>query len=366
MIGALIVSSVRKKQGCDLPMKYRPLGVSGLSVSEICLGTMTWGQQNSEAEAHAQMDMAVERGINFFDAAEMYPVPPRAETQGLTERYIGSWFKKTGRRADIVMATKIIGPEASNSWVRGGKTRFDRANIIAAVDDNLRRLQTDYIDLYQLHWPDRRANFFGRLGFEYDPAEQATPIEETLRALEEVVKAGKVRFIGLSNETAWGAMSFLREAERHGLPRVQSIQNPYNLLNRSYEIGLAEVSIREQCGLLAYSPLAMGVLSGKFEGGRVFPPETRLALFERFQRYQKPLGWKASERYVEIARRHGFDPAQMALAFVTRQPFVTANIIGATSLEQLKSNIDSAGLVLPAEVLAEIEAVHREIPNPCP
>lgn len=346
-------------------MLYRPLGDSGVNVSVICLGTMTWGEQNTKDEAFAQMDLALEHGVNFWDTAEMYPVPPRAETYATTERYIGDWFAQRGGRDKVVLATKIAGPGRDVEYVRGGP-RLNAAHIEAAVDASLQRLQTDYLDLYQLHWPERSTNFFGRLNYVHNADENPVAIEETLRGLENVIKAGKVRFVGVSNETAWGASHFLHLAKTLGLPRIQSIQNPYNLLNRTYEIGLAELSIRERCGLLAYSPLAMGVLSGKYDGGRVFPDQSRLKLFARFQRYQKPRAWAASEHYVALAKQYGLNPSQMALAFVNRQPFVTSNIIGATSIAQLVENIASIDITLPPDLLAALDALHADTPNPAP
>lgn len=343
-------------------MHYRPLGQTGLEVSLICLGTMTWGEQNSEAEAHAQMDYARSRGVNFFDTAEMYPVPPKAGTQGRTEQYIGSWLKKAGRRSELVLATKVTGP-GDFGYLRGG-TRLDRASVIAACEDSLRRLQTDYIDLYQVHWPERGTNYFGRLGYQHED-KTTMPIAETLGALAELQQAGKVRHIGISNESAWGVSEYLRLSRAHGLPRVASIQNPYSLLNRSFEVGLAEFAHREQVGLLAYSPLAFGMLSGKYLDGAQ-PVGARLTLFSRFQRYNKPQGMAATAEYVALARRHGLDPAQMALAFINARPFVTANIIGATTLEQLAANIASVDLQLDALVLEGIEAIHQRYTIPCP
>ena len=343
-------------------MDYRPLGRTGLKVSLIGLGTMTWGEQNSEAEAHAQMDRAVAEGVNFFDAAEMYPVPPRAETQGRTEDYIGSWFAKTGRRQDIVLATKVTGP-GMFPYLRGGSC-LDRASLLAACDSSLKRLRTDWIDLYQVHWPQRPTNFFGQLG--YTPQDRDGPsIEETYGALVELVRAGKVRHIGISNETPWGLAEYLRLAREQGGPRVASIQNPYSLLNRSYEVGLAEFAHREAVGLLAYSPLAMGVLSGKYLGG-VKPEGARLTLFSRFQRYSTPEAEAATAEYQRLAQAQGMDLAQMALAYVHSRPFVTSTLIGATSLAQLEANLASAQLRLSAEVLAAIEAIHRRHTYPCP
>ena len=346
-------------------MQQRRLGDTQLMVSELCLGTMTFGEQNTEAEAHAQLDMALAAGINFIDAAEIYPVPPRAETQGLTERYIGTWLQQRGGRDRLVLASKVAGPGAWVGYLRDGQPRLDRTNIVAALDASLARLQTDYLDLYQVHWPDRETNYFGKLGYEPVADDQSVPLLETLEALDEQVKAGKVRHIGLSNETPWGMMTFLRLAEQHGLARPVSIQNPYNLLNRSFEIGLAEAALRERCGLLAYSPLAFGVLSGKYLNG-VRPPGARLTLFERFSRYSNAEAERAATAYVTLARDHGLDPAQMALAWVTSRPFVTSNIIGATTLEQLASNLASLDLTLSDELIVGIEAIHREQPNPAP
>lgn len=346
-------------------MEYRQLGQTDIQVSAICLGTMTWGEQNTEAEAHAQLDYAVERGINFIDAAEMYPVPPKPETQGRTEAYIGSWLNARGRREDLILATKIAGPGNGLAHIRDGRTRYTEPVIREALEGSLRRLQTEYVDLYQLHWPDRRTNFFGQLGYAPNEEKQPPHVEETLTALAKLVDEGKIRHIGLSNETPWGVMRFLAAAEQLGLARVVSVQNPYNLLNRSYEIGLAEISMREKVGLLAYSPLAFGMLSGKYlDGAR--PAGTRITLFSRFTRYLNDEGQRATAEYVQLAQEHGLSPAQMALAYVTSRPFVTSNIIGATNLEQLKENIDSSTLTLPDAVLAGIEGIHTRQPNPCP
>ncbi|WP_027960426.1 NADP(H)-dependent aldo-keto reductase [Halomonas halodenitrificans] len=343
-------------------MQTRPLGDTGIEVSRLCLGTMTFGEQNSEAEAHEQLDRAVAFGINFIDTAEMYPVPPVAETQGRTEAYIGSWLKRRGSRDDIILATKATGPGPDH--IRGGP-RLSRDHLHQAIDESLARLQTDYIDLYQLHWPERNANFFGKLGYAYDEEEDTTSLEETLAALKELVEAGKVRAIGLSNDTPWGVMRALHLAETQGLPRVASVQNPYNLLNRSFEVGLAEIAHRERVGLLAYSPLAFGMLSGKYlDGAR--PEGARLTLFERFQRYTNPQAQAATAEYVRIARNADLDPARMALAFVNSRDFLTSNIIGATSMAQLESNLASESLRLDGEVLEAIEDVHRRYSNPAP
>ncbi|MGR4070012.1 NADP(H)-dependent aldo-keto reductase [Halomonas sp. LR3S48] len=343
-------------------MQTRLLGDTGIEVSRLCLGTMTFGEQNSEAEAHEQLDRAVAFGINFIDAAEMYPVPPRAETQGRTEAYIGSWLKRRESRDDVIIATKVTGPRMEH--IRGG-SRLSREQIHQAIDASLMRLQTDYVDLYQLHWPERSTNYFGKLGYVHDDEEDTVALEETLAALKELVEAGKVRAIGLSNETPWGVMKSLQLAEHLNLPRVASIQNPYNLLNRTFEVGLAEIAHRENVGLLAYSPLAFGVLSGKYLDG-VRPENARLTLFERFQRYTSPLAEQATRAYVDIAREHDLDPAQMALAFVNSRSFLTSNIIGATTMEQLEDNLASESLKLEQSVLDAIDEVHRRIPNPCP
>ncbi|WP_058558110.1 NADP(H)-dependent aldo-keto reductase [Thiohalocapsa sp. ML1] len=348
-------------------MHYRPLGRTDLDVSALCLGTMTFGEQNSAADAAEQLDRAVAAGINFIDTAEMYPVPPKPETMGRTEDYIGRWLSARGGRDKLVIATKVAGPGAALglSHVRGGNNRLDRANIEQALDASLRRLGTDYVDLYQLHWPDRDTNFFGKLGYEHPTVDDSVPLMETLEVLGDLVQAGKVRHVGLSNETPWGTMRFLELAERHGLPRMVSIQNPYNLLNRTFEIGLAEIALREQCGLLAYSPMAFGALSGKYLDGRQ-PPDGRLTLFPRFSRYSNAEAIAATAEYVAVARKHGLEPAEMALAFVTGRPFVTSNIIGATTMAQLEQNLASLDLVLSDEVLADIEAVHTRQPNPSP
>lgn len=346
-------------------MDYRQLGTTSLKVSSLCLGTMTWGEQNTLEEACEQMDYAVEHGINFFDVAEMYPVPPKAETQGRTEEYIGMWFKERNTRNKVILATKVVGRTSNMDYLREGTVQLDKRNITLAVEASLKRLKTDYIDLYQVHWPDRDTNCFGKLDYKHNPQDVSIPIQETLEALQGLVTAGKVRHIGISNETPWGMMQYLTLAAQKGLPRVVSIQNPYSLLNRSFEVGLSEMAIREQCGLLAYSPLAFGVLSAKYLNG-ARPEKARITLFSRFSRYINPRSELATAEYAKIAAKHGLDMAQMSLAFVTQQPFVTSNIIGATTMQQLKSNIDSAGMVLSAEVLHDIEVVHLENPNPAP
>jgi aryl-alcohol dehydrogenase-like predicted oxidoreductase len=344
-------------------MEYRQLGRTDLKVSKICLGTMTWGEQNTEAEAHAQMDYALAHDINFFDAAEMYPVPPRPETQGRTESYIGTWLAKTGHRQRLILASKVA--STGMDYIRPD-ANLRAEQIVAAVEGSLERLQTDYIDLYQLHWPSRSTNFFGKLGYHAsEKADHDVAIEETLIACDRLIQAGKIRHLGLSNETPWGVAEFLRVSREAGLARVVSIQNPYSLLNRTFEVGLAEFAHREEVGLLAYSPLAMGLLSGKYRHGAK-PEGSRLSLFTRFQRYNSTLATNTTEQYLAIAEHFGLDPSQMALAYVSSRSFVTSNIIGATNLAQLATNIDSAELTLSDEVLSAIEAVHASQPNPCP
>jgi aryl-alcohol dehydrogenase-like predicted oxidoreductase len=348
-------------------MEYRTLGNTDIQVSVICLGSMTWGEQNSRQQAFEQMDYALSRGVNFFDTAEMYAIPPRADSYGRTEEIIGEWFKARGNRDQVVLASKIAGP--GEDWlphIRQGRTRFNRQHIAAALNASLERLQTDYLDLYQLHWPERKTNFFGELGFRADSSEgELTPLLETLEALDEQVRAGKVRHIGLSNETPWGVMRFIELAEHHGLSRLVSVQNPYSLLNRSYEIGLAEISWREKAGLLAYSPLGFGVLSGKYLGA-ARPAGARLTLYPEYSRYSNPAAVSATGKYVALARNFQLDPAQMALAYVHSRPFLTSTIIGATCMDQLRDNIDSIASELPAEVLEAIELIHKEHPNPSP
>jgi aryl-alcohol dehydrogenase-like predicted oxidoreductase len=350
-------------------MEMRPLGTTGVQVSSLCLGTMTFGQQNTEAEAHAQLDYAVAHGINFIDTAEMYPIPPKPETASATERFIGSWLAARGGRDRIVIATKAVG-RGSYTWLRGGvvaETNLSKAQLTQALEGSLARLRTDYVDLYQLHWPDRPVSQWGANPTSFRPPAPGpeVPIEETLETLHGFVKAGKVRFVGLSNESAWGAMRFLDIAHRTGAPRVQSIQNAYNLLNRTFEVGLAEIALRERVGLLAYAPLAAGFLTGKYRGGAV-PPGTRKALFDRVQRYERPGAAEAVEDYLAVAARFGLDPAHLAIAFVTSRPFVTSAILGATSMEQLRTDVAAAQVRLPDEAVAAVDAVHQLRSNPCP
>ena len=345
-------------------MEKRRLGRTDLDVSLICLGTMTWGEQNTEQEAFEQLDYATGEGINFIDAAEMYPVPPKAETQGLTEQYLGNWLARRGRRDDLVIASKVAGPGNGLTYLRNGP-RLTREHIREACDASLKRLQTDYIDLYQVHWPDRNTNFFGKLGYRHREDEDFTPIEETLDPLHELVQEGKVRHIGLSNETPWGTMKYLQLAEQNGWPRPVSIQNPYNLLNRTFEQGLAEVAHREDVGLLAYSPLAFGMLTGKYLDGQR-PENARITLFKRFVRYQGERAEKAIRAYCDLARAHGLTPAHLALAWVNSRRFVTSNIIGATTMEQLRENMDSVSISLSDEVLDALEGLHQEFTYPCP
>ena len=346
-------------------MKYTTLGKTQLEVSKICLGTMTWGQQNSETEAHAQLNYAIDAGINFIDAAELYPVPPRAETQGLTEQYLGTWLKRRNDRNKLIIATKVCPAADWIPYFRNGKNRADKKNIQAALEASLKRLQTDYIDLYQIHWPERDTNYFGQLGYYHAPEKDGVPIEETLEALAIFVQQGKIRHIGISNETPWGIAEYLRIANEKGFPRIASIQNPYSLLNRTFEIGLAEFAHREQAGLLAYSPLGFGVLSGKYLH-EAKPESARLTLFDTFTRYTNEQGQKAIRAYVELAKAYGLDPAQMALAYVNSRPFLTSNIIGATTMEQLQSNIASIEIQLEKDLLKEINAIHVKHPNPNP
>ena len=343
-------------------MEYRLLPHTDIKVSKICLGTMTFGNQNTESEGHEQMDYALEHGVNFFDTAELYPVPAAAETQGETERIMGTWFKKTGNREKVILASKVAGPGDYTQHIRENLS-FRKEHIDEAVHKSLKRLQTDYIDLYQLHWPERDNNRFGQRGFVHNPKnEWEENFEAVLDALQDHVKAGNIRQVGLSNESPWGMMRFL-QAANSDRPRMITIQNPYSLLCRPFEVGNAEICHYENVGLLAYSPLGFGVLTGKYIH-KTAADNARLKLFPRFNRYSSPQSTEATKRYMELAENHAMSVTQMALAFVNDRPFVTSNIIGATSLEQLKENIDSAKIQLSEEVLKEIDDIHNAIPDP--
>ncbi|WP_369047696.1 NADP(H)-dependent aldo-keto reductase [Tenacibaculum sp. UWU-22] len=345
-------------------MKYTTLPNTDIKVSKICLGTMTWGKQNTETEAHEQMDYALEQGVNFFDTAEMYPVPASAETYGETERIIGNWLKKTGNRNKVVLASKIAGGGAYTAHIRNDG--FSKRAIIEAIENSLQRLQTDYIDLYQLHWPLRGVNCFGVRDYPYKTThKEAENHLEILESLNDFIKQGKIKHIGLSNETPWGTMLYIKTAEIYNLPKPVTIQNSYSIIHRSYEYGMSEVSLRENIGLLAYSPLAFGVLSGKYIGGKK-PENSRIIKFPRLNRYSSKESEKAVIAYQKIAKKHGISLPQMALAYVNQLPFVTSNIIGATNMEQLKENINSINIELTNEILNEIEEVHKIIPNPAP
>ena len=345
-------------------MKYTTLPNTDIQVSKICLGTMTFGQQNTEAEGHAQMDYALEQGVNFFDTAEMYSVPARQETYGSTERILGTWFQKTGNRDKVVLASKIAGPNPNFIYMRE-KNDFSPASIQYALDKSLERLQTDYIDLYQLHWPERKTNFFGQRGFKVQDDAWEDNIHAVLETLNGFIQQGKIKHIGLSNETPWGIMRFLEESKYHNLPRIKTVQNPYSLLNRLYENGSAEIGIRENVGLLAYSPMAFGVLSGKFLTGEAHP-NARINLFPQFSRYNSEQSAAATRLYNEIAQQNGLTLTQLALAFIEQQPFVTSTIIGATTMEQLKENIDTINVTLSEELLQAIDGVQAKIPDPAP
>ena len=348
-------------------MNFRKLGNTDVKVSTICLGTMTWGEQNDQKEAFKQMDYALDQGINFFDTAEIYPSPCFKNTYGSTEKIIGNWFKEKKNRHKIILASKIAGPGLS--WVRGGKVQYFEKSIEEAINNSLKRLQTDYIDLYQLHWPERKTNFFGRLGFEHRAdakTEKWNEFETILKVLKKYIDQGKIRYIGLSNETAWGLSKFIEISNNQSLPRVMSVQNPYNLLNRTYEIGLAEISIRELSGLLAYSPLAFGYLSGKYRNSKM-PKGSRMELFgDYFSRYKTNNASKAIEEYYQIAKNYNLDFAQMSIKFCEIQSFMTSVIVGSTTIAQLKTNIESVNVKLTNEILNEINDVHKLITNPCP
>lgn len=346
-------------------MKYTTLPNTDVKVSKICLGTMTWGKQNSQEEAFEQMDYALDQGVNFWDTAELYAVPASAETYGKTEEIIGNWFQKTGKRDQVVLASKIAGAGDYTKHIRTGG--FTRQNLIDAVEGSLKRLQTDYIDLYQLHWPERGVNCFGIRDYPYKTSRQEAENHfEILDTLQHLIQQGKILHVGLSNETPWGTMKYLQTAEEHGLPRMRTIQNSYSLIHRGYEYGLSEVSMRENIGLLAYSPLAQGVLSGKYLGDKQ-PEGARGTLFPRFiARYRGEGSTKAVEAYQQLAQKHGISLSELSLAYINQLPFVTTNIIGATRMDQLKENIGSIHIDLSPEVLNEIEQIHAAIPNPAP
>lgn len=345
-------------------MKYTNLPNTDIRVSKICLGTMTWGNQNTEAEGHEQMDYALAQGVNFFDTAELYPVPATAETYAETERIIGNWFHKSGNRDKVVLATKIAGPGEYTAHIR--TNGFSPEALKEAVNKSLNRLKTDYIDLYQLHWPERQTNTFGVRDYEHKESDKwEDNFNEILHTLDEIIKEGKIRQVGISNEKAWGAMRYLEESKVNNLPRMITIQNAYSLLNRVFEGDMAEIALRENIGLLAYSPMAFGVLSGKYIKGTA-SQNARLKLFPRFSRYSNEQATKATEEYLKIAAENNVSLAQMSLAFVTQQPFVTSNIIGATSMDQLKENIGSIHVNLNKEILESIGEIHKMIPNPAP
>lgn len=344
-------------------MKYTTLPDTDIKVSKICLGSMTWGEQNTEAEGHEQLDYAIDQGVNFIDTAEMYSVPGKKETQGSTERIIGKWFAKNKNRDQVILASKITGPSPTFSFIRENMG-FSKEALTDAIHKNLSRLQTDYIDLYQLHWPERNSNYFGQRGYTHNPSEQwKDNIHEILNSLQGFIKEGKIRHIGISNEAPFGVMRYMEEA-RKGMPRMITIQNPYNLLNRKDEIGLTEVLHRENVGHLAYSPLGFGMLTGKYLNGT--PKNSRIDLFPNYNRYMKENSFKATRLYNDLALKHGMSLTQLSLAFVTSRPFMTSNIIGATTMEQLKENIDSINVTLSDEILKEIDAIHEQFPNPAP
>jgi len=344
-------------------MNYKKLGNTDLDVSTICLGTMTWGEQNTQDEAFEQMDFALDQGVNFWDTAELYAVPPRKETYGDTEEIIGNWFEHSKKRDQVILATKVAGP--ARNYLRHGKNSFTGPNLESALNDSLKRLKTDYIDLYQLHWPERNVNNFGTLGYIHEENEW-NKFEDVLSELDNYIKQGKIRYVGLSNETPWGTLNYLKISKDKNLPRMMSIQNPYSLLNRSYEVGLAEVSIREQIGCLAYSPLASGYLSGKYRN-KQFPKGSRMERdFDFWTRYRKPNTEDAVEHYYKISEKFGLDMSQMSIKFCEIQDFMTSVIIGATTMEQLKTNIESVNVNLSDEIINEINNVQKIYPNPCP
>jgi aryl-alcohol dehydrogenase-like predicted oxidoreductase len=345
-------------------MKYKKLGTTDLDVSLICLGTMTWGTQNSEKDAFEQMDYSVSKGINFFDTAELYSVPPNAESYGKTEKMIGNWFEKRKNREKIILASKVAGPRCD--WIRNGKNNYNEKNLGEAIDESLKRLKTDYIDLYQLHWPERSTNCFGIREFNISEEEKEwNSFESILQALDKYIKSGKIRHIGISNETPYGLSKYLELSKSKNLPRVMSVQNPYSLVNRTYEIGMSEISIRDRCGLLVYYPLAAGALSGKYRGGQM-PKNSRMALFKGWERMINPLAMKAYDEYYKLAKDNNMTMVQLAQSFVNSRPFVTSNIIGATTMEQLKENIEYINIELSDEIMEKINLIHNNNPNPSP
>ena len=344
-------------------MNYKKLGTTNIDISTICLGTMTWGEQNSQEEAFEQMDFSLENGVNFWDTAELYAVPPRAATFGHTETIIGNWFEKTKKRKDVILATKVCGP--SRDYIRDGENSFVGKNLETALNNSLSRLKTDYIDLYQLHWPERNVNNFGKLGYVHKENEW-NQFEDVLNDLQKYIEQGKIRYVGLSNETPWGVMNYLKLSKDNSLPRMMSIQNPYSLLNRSYEVGLAEVSIRENIGCLSYSPLASGFLSGKYRNNQ-FPKGSRMERdWEFWTRYRKPNTKDAVEEYFGISKKYNIDMSQMCIKFCEIQDFMSSVIIGATTMEQLKTNIESVKVNLDKEIIKEINEIQKKYPNPCP
>ena len=345
-------------------MKFKKLGNTDLDVSLICLGTMTWGTQNTEKDAFEQMDYSVGQGVNFFDTAEIYSVPPTSDSYGKTEVMIGNWFEKRKNRDKIILASKVAGPGCD--WIRGGGNNFDEKKIGEAIDGSLKRLKTDYIDLYQLHWPERSTNFFGRRDYSYNNKEgEWNSFENILDALGKYIKSGKIRYIGMSNETPYGLSRYLEISKNKGAPRMMSVQNPYNLVNRTYEIGMSEISIRQKCGLLVYYPLAAGALSGKYRNGEM-PKNSRMALFKGWERHLNPLAMRAYDEYYKLAKDFNLTMVQLAQSFVNSRPFVTSNIIGATTMEQLKENIDSVNIDFTDEMMERVDKIHNENPNPSP
>ncbi len=345
-------------------MKFKKLGNTNLDVSLICLGTMTWGTQNSQEDAFDQMDYSLEKGVNFFDTAEIYSVPPTLDTYGKTEEMIGNWFQKRKNRKKIILASKVAGPRCD--WVRGGGNNFTEKKIGEAIDGSLKRLKTDYIDLYQLHWPERSTNCFGLREFKLNEEEKKwNSFESVLQALDKYIKSGKIRYIGLSNETPYGLSKYLELSKNKSLPRMMSVQNPYSLVNRTYEVGMSEISIRDKCGLLVYYPLAAGALSGKYRQGQM-PKNSRQSLFKGWQRMINPLAMKAYDEYYKLAKEYNITMVQLAQAFVNSRPFVTSNIIGATTMEQLKENIESINIEFTDEMMDKINSIHNNNPNPAP